>query len=387
MSLGRVFLGASVLASVWLLSPLASAQGKLTQQQKDRMGPLNLSRGTPAVTSAEVARARARKGDCAAALDAYDQALKTSIDPELHRDRGLCHEQLQHVFPAIDDYRVYLRDRPNAADADQIRGRLNHLEEQAGVGGGKSDGGGDKGATATGMVDNDASVSVGSNAGSGSGEAKVSVNASASTSGASGGTSKSQEEFEHDEAVARAASGSPLREASGWVLGPYFGFRQSNDINATLPIPTGGTASGKLPLGTNAVIGAAVRYSLGKVSTILTEFGYVGFNDHSLSGPGFFLGYEARIALSQYTSDAIILGAGLGYERYRLNEGSQSGGILNNLMPRARLGYRHVFGDSVGLEIHGDGGVGYYWIKDAPSDLKLDLTPVFGGYVALVFGF
>jgi hypothetical protein len=94
------------------------------------------------------------------------------------------------------------------------------------------------------------------------------------------------------------------------------------------------------------------------------------------------VGYEARFAITRYTSDAIIFGFGLGYERYRDGD---SGDILNNLLPRARLGYRHVFGDAIGLEIHGDGGVGYYWFNGA--DVKLNVSPVFGAYLALVVGF
>jgi len=382
MSVGRAALvGVSALCSVVVLSTSALAD-KLSQQQKDRMAPQRMSRETPAMQAGDAARARARKGDCAAALDAYDQAVKTSIDPELYRDRGLCHEQLGHPYPAIDDYRIYLRDRPNAADAEQIRQRLSRLEEQVWQGGGTDKAGAaspDNPSTPSSDEDKDknkagagasasASVSVGSGGAS----------ASATSSGKSG---KSQEDYERDEAIARAASGSPLREASGWILGPYLGYRASGDVTAT----TAGV-SGKVPLGNNAVVGAAMRYSLGKTSTILGEIGYVGFSNHGLGGPGFFLGYEARIALSAYTTDAIILGAGLGFERYRLEEGTNTGGVLNNVLPRARLGYRHVFGDSFGLELHGDGGMGYYWISGV-SDVKLDITPVFGGYLAAVFGF
>ncbi|MGH7328367.1 MAG: hypothetical protein ACREJX_08460, partial [Polyangiaceae bacterium] len=74
-----------------------------------------------------LARSRAAAGDCAGALDAYDAALETSVDPELHRDRGICHEKLGHPYPAIDDYRFYLTYRPNAADAESIHERMDNL--------------------------------------------------------------------------------------------------------------------------------------------------------------------------------------------------------------------------------------------------------------------
>ncbi len=355
----RALLGLSALCSIWLFAGAATAQKPKRDNQ-----PFILTRDTPDVGASEVARARARKGDCKGALEAYDAAVKTSIDPELRRDRGLCHERLGNTYPAIDDYRTYLKDRPNAPDNDQIRERLARLEEQVGLGG--------RGEKPTG----DDSSKIGASGSISIGTAGVSAEGSTSGS-AGGGKSGSQSDFERHETLASQASGSPLREASGWILGPYLGFRSSADVSSK-------QQGFRISMGINEAVGAALRYSLGKVSTILMEFGYVHFNDAKISGPGMFLGYEARFALSQFTSDAIIAGAGVGYERYRQ---SDTGGILNNLLPRARVGYRHVFGAAVALEATADGGIGYYWLKDASSGQSLSLTPVFGGYLALVVGF
>src|SRR5947209_7898992 len=102
----RVVLGSGALAaSLACGAGLAGAQevargAAETKTQEERAG--------------DAAHRRAKAGDCAAALDAYDVALRTSIDPALRRDRGLCHEQLGHPYPAIDDYRAYLTARPNA---------------------------------------------------------------------------------------------------------------------------------------------------------------------------------------------------------------------------------------------------------------------------------
>ncbi len=79
---------------------------------------------------------RARAGDCAWRLafvrcrDPLPRKIRRSV-----ATRGLCHENLGHPFPAIDDYRIYLTARPEAPDADQIRQRLAALEEQTGTGG------------------------------------------------------------------------------------------------------------------------------------------------------------------------------------------------------------------------------------------------------------
>src|SRR5450755_1666012 len=65
--------------------------------------------------AADAARAKAVAGDCKGALDLFDEALRHSIDPTLFRDRGSCHEKLGNVYPAIDDYRSYVSQSPDAA--------------------------------------------------------------------------------------------------------------------------------------------------------------------------------------------------------------------------------------------------------------------------------
>jgi hypothetical protein len=96
---------------------------------KNHSQPLNLHKqtlGTEGIAAA--ARARMRNGDCAGALDGFDLALRSSIDVTINRDRGLCQERLGNPYPAIDDYRIYLTEEPEAADAEGIRQRLARLE-------------------------------------------------------------------------------------------------------------------------------------------------------------------------------------------------------------------------------------------------------------------
>jgi len=95
----------------------------------------NVVHRDPAGDAITLGRTRMAKGDYSGALEAFDAALRTSIDPTVHRDRGLCHEQLAHPFPAIDDFRIYLTALPDAPDAEDIRNRLNQLETANGLGG------------------------------------------------------------------------------------------------------------------------------------------------------------------------------------------------------------------------------------------------------------
>ena len=316
-----------------------------------------LNRPTPATGLADAGRSRARAGDCKGALDLFDAALRTSTDPTLHRDRGFCHEQLNQPFPAIDDYRSYLVAYPEGPDAEQVRQRLERLEQQNGVHG--------QGKPAPATTDQGPKAS---------GSVSMSINndgVSGSTDGTnSAAKSRRIEDVEADEKLAQVAYASPLRVSTGWIIGPYFGFRRYT----------------RESFANSQAVGAAIRYAWSNTSTFVAEIGYVSVNAtgtaSSLGGMGLFAGYEARFPLSKYMSDAFIVGGGLGYERYSQ---SSTGIVFNAMLPRARAGYRHVFGSSIGLEVTGDGGVAYLFAKDVTLDSPV--VGVFGAYVALVVGF
>src|SRR5258708_900192 len=99
----------------------AAPPGAGPQTGKPSSSQFTLRREEAGGPDASVARGRARAGDCAGALPAFDAAIRLTIEPTLRRDRGLCHEKLGDPFPAIEDYRAYLTARPDAPDADQIR--------------------------------------------------------------------------------------------------------------------------------------------------------------------------------------------------------------------------------------------------------------------------
>src|SRR5262245_9221853 len=109
---------------------LAIPSEALAQRPNRSNSQFTLRREEAGAADATLARQHVRTGDCARALNAFDSAIRSSSDPTLRRDRGLCHEKLGHPYPAIDDLRAYLTERPEAPDADQIRQHLSQLEAQ-----------------------------------------------------------------------------------------------------------------------------------------------------------------------------------------------------------------------------------------------------------------
>ncbi len=323
-------------------------------------GPLVIHRD-PAEGAVGVGRARMSKGDYAGALEAFDAALRTSADPVLHRDRGLCHEQLGHPFPAMDDFRYYLTALPDAPDSEDVRNRLNQLETANGLGG-----------TGTGAAQSPGAARVSSH------EDPFAVDAKnpKDTEGVAGSGDQARAGNYDQEIAANErwdeAEASPLRRGTGLSFGVYGrGFAGS----------TGGIAG----YGT----GATIRGALGPVSTLYGEIGYVsyqvgdpltGIRDGGVS-VGF--GYEARIRLDQLASNALILSIVVNYEHVT----DANAAITMNpsptdyLDPRVKFGYRHVFGPGFGVEIAAE--------VAQPLDfenISSQLT-TFGGTGALLVGF
>jgi hypothetical protein len=308
-----------------------------------------------------LARQRARAGDCAGALPAFDAAIRGSIDPLLRRDRGLCHEKLGAPFPAIDDYRAYLTVRPDAPDGDTIRERLARLEESVGP------------ATQTAREDSvqaGGSFSLGTST-SGTAAARGSNRASATLGPRPGEHDRSFDYYATEERLAEAADASPLRFGTGWALGPFL---------MTPRYFFNDTGSSKDP---GFVIGGSLRYAWSPTLSFVSEVGYAALGTSgqasSLGGPLVFAGIEARIALDRWASNQLLLGVGPGFERYA----SSSRPALNIFEGRARLGFRHVFGPSVGFEFNVDGGPAYAKAEGATGSTG----GVVSGALALMISF
>jgi hypothetical protein len=300
--------------------------------------PLNLRKPTLGSEGfAAAARVQMRKGDCLGALDGFDLALQSSIDPTLNRDRGLCQERLGNPYPAIDDYRVYVTADPEAADAEGIRQRLAHLEMDVYQHSSES------------ADTPEDSPSAGSTDG-----AEPARPGGSETVGAPATTSDDEprrdamEVVEHD----RDDLSSSLRTGRGFGLAPFF----SEHTWLTSKSSFGDSTTW------SECVGLQVRYSVSSKSAFFLEAGWELFNSTSaatISGLTSQLGYELRIPLDHQYADQILLGLGIGYEHlvYTPSDDSTASGSGGAFLPRARVGWRHMLTTSVGLDLSLDGGV------------------------------
>jgi hypothetical protein len=329
--------GALVLALV-LAGGTASAQShgggggatvsgsKAPGAGKYRLQPLNLHRealGTDAFAAA--ARARMRNGDCKGALDDFDLALQSTLDPTLYRDRGLCHERLGDPYPAIDDYRVYVTASPDAADAEGIRQRLERLEMDAYKHSSASSDSAANGAVA-GI----------------SGTATAPEAATATVAVGAEPKRDAMEEVEHD----HDEMSSSIRGGTGFGLAPFFSEQKWNTPGSSFGDSTTWSES----------VGLQVRYSVSPGSAFFLEAGWELFNSTdvaTISGLNSQLGYELRVPLDASYNNQFLLGLGLGFEYLVVTpkDVSQSGTSAGVFVPQVRGGWRHMLTASVGLDL------------------------------------
>lgn len=317
-----------------------------------------LSRETSASAPAARARSLAAQGKCSDALDAFDEALRHTTDATLYRDRGKCHDQLDHRFPAIDDYRAYLTAMPAAKDADAIRTRLDELEAQVPPEQRKLGQGGDFEVEMRGGV------------GAYDRSERTAKQQQEDDTAKAANDNRPLREIEDTEKRDREAKASPLRDGKGPILGFFV-------------MPRYWTSD---TFRVSQSYGVALRYSLGAVSTIISEIAYVnassGGTVSQLGGIGVFIGYEARVSLDHWSSNHLLFGGGIEYEN---DKQGVTGFVYSTFIPRARIGWRHTFSKAIGLEVTGDGGVG---LTHALGSTQADfVSGVFGGNVALLVGF
>jgi hypothetical protein len=325
-------------AAVVLAGGAANAQAPQSGKKPYKPQPLNLQRFQDGSAHfADVGRERMRRGDCAGALEAFDMSLRTSKDPTVHRDRGLCHEKLGDPYPAIDDYRVYLTAVPDASDADGIRARLAKLEQETT---GKSSAPTDDDVPPSAAASGSASVSA-----TGDG-----VQASSSSGSSSGG---SPERNALDDADRDGESrSSSLRRGKGWGLAPFF---------AEHKWLASGTSFGDATTWSESV-GLQVRYSFGHLSSVFVEAGYERFNGSDL-GPGFVSGltsqaaWELRLPIDADDDNQLIIAPGIGYEHLVLSVDGTNVDTIDAIVPRARFGYRRMLAESGGIDFALDGGI------------------------------
>jgi tetratricopeptide (TPR) repeat protein len=330
-----------------------------TAPKRYKAQPLNLHKeqlGTTAYVAA--ARSRMKAGDCEGAITAFDEALRTSNqDPTLYRDRGLCHEKLGHPYPAIDDYREYLTEAPDAADVAGIRERLSRLEDET------------SGRSSSNAANDDTNVPpANAIATEGAGEAPGS---------APPPHDKVQAYDEEDDAL-----NVPLRRGRGFSLSPLFSVRKWFFKGSTF---------GDAQTWSEA-IGGRLAYAIGPIGGFLLEVGYEHFNSTNLdpfvvSGLTSQLGFEFRFPLARDYDNQLFLAPGLGYEHlgFTPSDPTVRASDANALVPRLRFGYRHLVQDAAALEVSVDGGVAE-WLGSSASALNLSSTVMLAANVAVVWG-
>ncbi len=351
--------------------------------QNPQEGPIVIQSDT-AGDAAAAGRARMARGDCAGAIDAFDAAMRSSIDVTIRRDRGLCHEKLGHPYPAMDDYRAYLTARPNAPDADDIHARLMRLSGQSDEGGGAKAAEEEKPSGGGGYASGSMSVSAGTSGGTSSASAEASSSGTTTPADTKG---KSLDQIEEEELLDQDAKNSPLRRGTGFSIGPYFQYRQWGLSGTTV--------------GSGYGIGGSLRESISQVSTFLLELGYVRYGstgsasspslnisfNSQVQGFGGTVAYEARIRLDPRTTNAITGCGGLELDAMSFPQNSYT---FTTLMARARVGFRHVFGPSLGFEVAGDFAYPFFGsgsILDQGVTSSSWQMPIVGVYVALMVGF
>ncbi|HXX67022.1 MAG TPA: tetratricopeptide repeat protein [Polyangiaceae bacterium] len=354
----------------------------------------------------KAARDRMSSGDCAGALDAFDQALEEQrSDPSLYRDRGTCHDRLGHPYPAIEDYRMYLTLAPDATDAAAVRSRLHELQDQvagrvpssAPEGSNASGGpGGSEGSSGTGPSnDSDGSGgprASGDPAASGAPQHPVDDDVPPKENALTGlvepgdgpeagpQPDKASRRTE-DEDVPR----SSLRADRGWALAPFIAarkwFRDGESFG------DGETWA--------ECVGGQLRYSMGSRGALLLEVGYERFDTtnvdvETVSGLTSLLELELRFPFNARYDDQMLVSPGFGYEYLAYSPGADSsfskyteGGVT----ARLRVSYRHMLAESVAFDVSVEGGFAQFsHLSNAAADTHAAPAGLAGLTVAFLWG-
>jgi hypothetical protein len=321
---------------------------------------------------AEAARVRMRAGDCAGALDLFDDAIRTSADPTVRRDRGLCQETLGHAYPAMDDLRAYLMAVPDAADAGDVRERLGRLEQ-------------------TTLGYSSASVDVPDDVEGGASEAAGPKKTAKDPPAAVRDSEGQMDYVDHDEELSR----SSLRGGRGWSVAPYFSQRKWGASPAQLALAP---QSGSPSFGDSGTwaecVGLGVRYSFGPTRALVMEAGYELFNSTAtdlavVSGLSTEVGVEWRFPLDPADRDQLILTPGLGYEHLAIRPSAPqaSSTSLGGFVPRVRFGWRRMLASSAALDVSLDAGVvNFFAYSHFPYDSNNQTTFLVAANVALLWG-
>jgi tetratricopeptide (TPR) repeat protein len=308
-------------------APSAQTDEAARRNKNYKSEPLNLHRGTGgAAAAAELARSRMKRGEYASALDAFDEAILASPDPTLYRDRGMCHDELQQPYPAIDDFRVYLTAQPDAPDAESVGDRLASLEREV--------------RESTAKTDSDAGAQEHVAVRAMGGEASPSAWSTVTSDSASAAADADSD-----------APGGSLRRGSGFSLGPVLSLHKWQSTDLSFDDAQTWAES----------VGLLFRYSFGGKTALLVELGYEHFNTTG-SGPTEGLtsqvALEFRFPLDPSYDNQLTLAPGIGFEYVVLESdvASVSSTSEGAIVPRLRFGWRHLIGPSTAFDVALDAG-------------------------------
>jgi hypothetical protein len=372
------FVKAGLMFAVALVSGPAFAQKAPPQPARSRNQPFNLSASDASASSAARARAKARAEDCAGALPLFDEAIRITIEPTLRRDRGACHDKLGNPTAALDDYRAYLFARPESSDSKEIEERIQVLEGQL-----ESSRKAEEKDAPSGGVRGSASLSI-------NGDKTEAQAGSGASSGSRSDDGKGA--MSYDDYAARVkrrdeADSSSLRTGTGGSFGFYTSLRSFV-----------GTGTNTDSVGYS--VGVTPRYAFTPNFSLVGELGFAGFGARARTASGgiaVWVGAEFRVKLDSYASNSLIFGVGPGFERYVGLDRSNSA-ALNTGHLRGRIGFRHVFGANVGLDVSFDPAVVFASYDGPPTIVNVngqsfavaqsvDPRALLGGNLALVVGF
>ena len=326
--------------------------------------------------TAEAARAKAASGDCKAALDLFDEALRRSIDPTLYRDRGSCHEKLGDVFPAIDDYRAYLSQSPNAPDYDRYRQRLDDLIKTSSqdLAPNLGRGGDFESEMRGGVTDGSTPAPKPKSEDAADKEKDKDKDKDTETEKPKANDDRPLSAIEYEEDRDKQADKGAIRKGKGFVFGAYLYPRYvANPWN----------------FGFGQGVGARVGYSLNSWSSLFLEVGYMaqlsGGDAERADGFTTMFAWEMRFPFDRWADNQFVFSVGGGYENLTNNFLGQA---YASFVARGRAGWRHVFGPAFALDILADGGLMGTAPINAPSGTRgFGLGGFVGGIVAVDVGF
>jgi hypothetical protein len=146
-------------------------------------------------------------------------------------------------------------------------------------------------------------------------------------------------------------------------------------------------------------VGLQLRYSFGRVATLFLEGAYQHFNSTSgstnsvvgsIDGLTSQIGLELRFPLDPGYDNQLFVAPGIGFDHIVVSStlADSSSNSEGAIVPRARLGWRHMVDASASIDLSLDAGVGKFALYDGdfPFGGSGQEVAMLGLNLALVWG-